>query len=63
MDWWEQIGNYANFFPDTPALGVDMALHGPNADQVGYHLAYGLQSTPTSIDVYPQASSPAESEG
>ncbi|MEV7814251.1 hypothetical protein AB0P05_26525 [Streptomyces flaveolus] len=53
MNWWTQIGNYASFFGDTPALAVDMALHGPNADFVGYGLAYGLQASPTPIDVYP----------
>ncbi|MEU3522335.1 hypothetical protein AB0E62_00405 [Streptomyces sp. NPDC038707] len=53
MDWWTQIGNYASFFSDTPALAVDMALHGPNPSYVGYDLAYGLQASPTAIDVYP----------
>jgi hypothetical protein len=53
MDWWNEIGNYVSLFGGTPALAVDMALHGPNADHVGYGLAYGLQSTPTPIDVYP----------
>jgi hypothetical protein len=57
MDWWETVGNYVSFFGDTPALGVDMALHGPNADHVGYDLAFGLQATPTSIDVYPSEGS------
>jgi hypothetical protein len=53
MDWWTAIGNYTSFFGDTPALGVDMALHGPNPGFVGYDLAFGLQAAPTSIDVYP----------
>jgi hypothetical protein len=57
MDWWETLGNYASFFGDTPALAVDMALHGPNAAHLGYDLAYGLQATPTTIDVYPSESS------
>jgi hypothetical protein len=57
MDWWTQVGNYVSFMGDTPALAVDMALHGPNADHIGYDLAYGLQSTPTAIDVYPNMSS------
>lgn len=63
MGWWDQIGNYASFFGDTaPALAVDMALHGPNADHVGYDLAYGLQSTPTPIDVYPSEDSSFDTE-
>lgn len=53
MNWWTQLGNYASFFGETPALAVDMALHGPDAGYVGYGLAYGLQSTATPIDVYP----------
>jgi hypothetical protein len=53
MDWWTEVGNYVSMFPDTPALGVDMALHGPNADHVGYDLAYGLQASQTAVDVYP----------
>lgn len=53
MDWWTTLGNYVSFFGQTPALAVDMALHGPNANHVGYDLAYGLQVTPTAIDVYP----------
>ncbi|MEW2498362.1 hypothetical protein AB0942_33245 [Streptomyces nodosus] len=63
MDWWDQVGNMADMFPDTPALAVDMALHGPDADFIGYGLAYGLQSTATPIDVYPDESSPAGLEG
>lgn len=53
MDWWETLGNYVGFFGDTPALAVDMALHGPNANHVGYDLAFGLQAASTPIDVYP----------
>lgn len=53
MDWWDQVGNMAAFMQDTPALGVDLALHGPNADHVGYDLAFGLQATATPLDVYP----------
>lgn len=59
MDWWTSIGNMVSFFGDTPALAVDMALNGPNADHIGYDLAYGLQATPTPIDVYPPQTSPA----
>lgn len=53
MEWWDEIGNFAAFFPDTPALAVDFALRGANPDYVGYALAYGMQKTPTEIDVYP----------
>lgn len=53
MDWWETMGNYLGFFDETPALGVDMALHGPNANHVGYDLAFGLQAASSPIDVYP----------
>jgi hypothetical protein len=60
MDWWQEIGNYTDFFGETPALGVDMALHGPNANHVGYGLAYGLQAASTPIDVYPSEMSFAE---
>lgn len=56
MNWWQQIGNYVSFFGDTPALAVDMALDGPNADHVGYDLAFGLQAASTPIDVYPSES-------
>lgn len=53
MDWFDQLGNMANLFPDTPALAFDFALNGANPDLVGYGLAYGLQSAQTPIDVYP----------
>lgn len=53
MGWADSIGNYLSFLGDTPALAVDMALHGPNPDHVGYGLAFGLQAAPTPIDVYP----------
>lgn len=53
MNWWETLGNYVGFFPDTPALGVDFALHGPNANHIGYGLAHDLQAMATPIDVYP----------
>lgn len=63
MDWWQTIGNYMNFFGDTaPALAVDMALNGPNANHVGYALAYGLQATPTAIDLYPSEDMSTEPE-
>ena len=53
MNWWTQVGNYLGFFDETPALAVDMALSGPNANHVGYDLAFGLQASRTPIDVYP----------
>lgn len=53
MDWFDQLGHMTQFFPDSPALGVDMALNGADPDLVGYGLAYGLQSTPAQFDVYP----------
>ncbi len=53
MNWWTQVGNYLGFFDETPALAVDMALNGPNANYVGYDLAFGLQAARTPIDVYP----------
>jgi hypothetical protein len=53
MDWFDQLGHMVRFFPDSPALAVDMALYGADPDLVGYGLAYGLQSTPTQFDVYP----------
>jgi hypothetical protein len=60
MDWWNQIGNYVDFFGETPALAVDMALNGPNANHVGYDLAFGLQAAQTPIDVYPSDAAPIE---
>lgn len=62
MDWWDSVGNMAAFFGDTPALAVDMALHGPNPDHVGYDLAFGMQAASTPIDVYPTEASFAEPE-
>jgi hypothetical protein len=62
MNWWTQIGNYLGFFGETPALAVDMALHGPNADFLGYGLAFGLQASPTPIDVYPADASAPDQE-
>jgi hypothetical protein len=53
VDWWQQVGNMVGFMSETPALAVDMALHGPNADHVGYDLAFGLQATAMPLDVYP----------
>jgi hypothetical protein len=53
VDWWDSIGNMTDFLGDTPALAVDMALHGANPDYVGYDLAFGLQAAQTPIDVYP----------
>lgn len=60
MNWWDSIGNMTSFFGDTPALAVDMALHGANADFVGYDLAFGLQAARTPIDVYPDTSAALE---
>lgn len=56
MNWWTQFGNYLSFFGDTPALAYDMAMDGPNANHVGYDLAFGLQAASTPIDVYPSES-------
>jgi hypothetical protein len=53
MNWWTTLGNYLSFFDETPALAFDMAMNGPNADHVGYDLAFGLQAAKTPIDVYP----------
>lgn len=62
MNWWTTLGNYISFFEETPALAVDFALHGPNANHIGYGLAYGVQGTATPIDVYPTEMSFAEPE-
>lgn len=52
MEWWTAIGNmYA--LTSTPGLAYDMAVNGPDADRVGYGLAYGLQSSSAQIDLYP----------
>jgi hypothetical protein len=62
MNWWNILGNYVDFFDETPALAYDFAMHGPNANHVGYGLAYGVQATPTPIDVYPSEGPFAEPE-
>ena len=54
MDWFRALGNMAALFPDTPALAFDFAMNGANPDLIGYGLAYGLQSTSTPLDVYPE---------
>lgn len=53
MNWWSQFGNYLSFLDDTPALAFDLAMDGPNANYVGYDLAFGLQAAKTPLDVYP----------
>jgi hypothetical protein len=61
MNWWQTFGNYLSFFDDeTPALAFDMATGGPNANFVGYDLAFGLQAAKTPIDVYPSEVPPGE---
>lgn len=62
MEWWTEVGNYLNFFDETPALAVDMALGGPPPSAVGYDLAFGLQAARTPIDVYPSEVPLAEPE-
>jgi hypothetical protein len=52
VDWWQNLGAYAQFFGNTPALAVDFATRGPNPDLVGYNSAYALQTTQANIDVY-----------
>lgn len=56
MDWFNALGNMASFFPDAPGLAWDMTFSGADPDTVGYGLAYGLQVSPTPIDVYPPES-------
>lgn len=54
MDWWDALGNYAAFFPDSPSLAVDMTTNHPMSHAyLGYPLAYALQDTPSPIQVYP----------
>lgn len=53
MEWFQALGHMSRLMPDAPGLAFDFALNGANPDAVGYGLAYGLQSTPTPIDVYP----------
>lgn len=52
MDWWQNLGGYAQFFGNTPALAVDFAVHGPNPDLMGYNAAYALQTTQAQINLY-----------
>lgn len=58
MEWFDELGNMAALFPDTPALAFDFALNGANPNLVGYGLAYGLQSVEAPIDVYPPEEMP-----
>jgi len=54
MEWFNTLGNYAAFFPDSPALAVDMTTnHNMSHDYLGLPLAYGAQDTPSPIEVYP----------
>lgn len=53
MDWFNNLGGFAMFFPDTPALAMDFTLRGP-ADHLGYRLANSMQRTPTDLEAYPQ---------
>jgi hypothetical protein len=62
VNWWTTLGNYLSFFDDTPALAYDMAMGGPNANHVGYDLAFGLQATSAPIDVYPSETGFSEPE-
>lgn len=54
MDWWENLGAYAQFFGSTPALAVDFATTGPNIDMHGADAADALQSSPLPMPVYDQ---------
>lgn len=56
-DWWQAVGNMAGFFPDHPALAVDMAVNGADPNRVGYGLAYGVQATPEEFALYPDEES------
>ncbi|KUJ70804.1 hypothetical protein ACZ90_00340 [Streptomyces albus subsp. albus] len=58
MDWFTHLGNMAALIPDSPGLAWDFALLGAEPDLVGYDLAYGLQATPTSINLYPAEETP-----
>lgn len=53
MEWADRLGAMYSFFPDTPAVAVDMALRTPAQDDFPYTLAYGLQNTSTPLDAYP----------
>lgn len=63
MDWFQDLGNMAGLFPDAPGLAFDFALNGANPNLVGYGLAYGFQSTPTPIDIYPSEDDPMAAAG
>jgi hypothetical protein len=58
VDWFTQLGNMAQFMPDTPALAFDMATKGPNHDAFNYSLAYNIQDSPTPLNVYPAEEQP-----
>jgi hypothetical protein len=52
MEWFAHFGNFGQLMPGAPALALQFALHS-NADLEGYAMAYGLQATPTPLDLYP----------
>lgn len=57
MEWYTQLSNMYALTGNAP-LATDFALRGPDADRVGYGLAYGLQASPTEIELYPPEETP-----
>lgn len=53
MDWWQDFGVMLQFMPDTPALAFDMTTDGPKYQPFKYSLAYNMQNSPTSLEIYP----------
>lgn len=54
MEWWDDFGVALQFMPDAPALAFDMTTSGPKYSPFRYSLAYNMQNSPTSLNVYPQ---------
>jgi hypothetical protein len=52
VEWWERLGGFAMGISDSPALAVDMSLHGPQSD-FGYTLTALMNRTTAPLDTYP----------
>lgn len=52
MDWFTDLGAYAQFFPNAPALAMDMATRGPNIDMGGADAAHAVQSSQIPMPLY-----------
>jgi hypothetical protein len=60
MDWFNRLGSYYMFLSSAPALAMDLALNGPNADRLGYALANSVNATSAEFDPYPSEGAAGE---